>query len=119
MRMYLIIGSSGSEYAVKTSGGLKETVQGVQEINENHDNIGEWIKPSELLIRHFSGRTGYLIPAGYYEMIDSITGKSRNYVDVTEIVMLDRYGKEEFVKVDSLGIKLFCTWALLRDADWD
>ena len=119
MRTYLIIGSSGSEYAVQTSGGLKETIQGLQEINEDNDNIGEWIKPSQLLIRHFLGKVGYLIPAGYYEIVDGITGERRNYVDVTEIVLLDRYGREEFIKVASLGIKLFCTWALLRDADWD
>ena len=117
MKMYLIIGSSGS--MINTLGGCKETIQGLQEIDSNHNNVGHWIKPSELLIRHFNGKSGYLIPAGYYEMVDKITGKRRNYVDVTEIVLVDKFGNENFLTVNSLGIRLFCTWALLRDADWD
>jgi len=119
MRSYLIIGSGGSERVIPTSGGLKETIQALQEVDEHNDNIGNWIKPSELLIRHFRGEMGWLVPAGYFEVVDSLTGQRRNYVDVTNIVLIDQYKNEQFVEVSSLGIKLFCTWALLRDADWD
>jgi len=119
MRTYLIIGSSGPASLIQTSGGLKETIQGLQEIDEHNDPIGDWIKPSELLIRHFRGNVGYIIPAGYYEVTDKATGKRRDYVDVTEVAIVDKYGKEGFVKISSLGIQLICTWKLLQDADWD